>query len=241
MTPSSNRRATDATRILFVRGFNTDNIATGDSYAHVYEVLTQHHDVRYFRYGVDEDITHVYKELCATIDREPWTHLIGHSMGGGLLMRWAFEHYTCDAHKYPRIEKVLLLMPLVHRVSILATTCRIPLVKHALVPKALMLPASKLYANGNLLNDDFTPLPVHQIVGMYHHVMLETSQLVETLNRHYPTMVLLYARGEAFNVIPCDVLQQIHNVQYVDGLHEPFNGLGTSHAFFRTLLHHIAS
>jgi len=234
-------------RILFVRGFNTDNIRTNDAYSHVREVLSQTHAVEYFGYNPNDDIEDVYQRLCATIRanrHDGPTRLIGHSMGGGLLMRWVKDHYTSNTTKrtkYRHIEKVLLLMPLVYKVGRLEWICQIPFAWRLFVPKALILPASRLFTDGNLLNDDFSLLPVKQVVGMYRRYMLEATDLIDTLNRHSDKVVLFYAKEEAFNVIPTEILDEIDQVVYVDGLHESFNGRNTSHAFFKALLPHISN
>ena len=237
------RQVVTRKRILFVRGFNTDNIRTNDAYSHVREVLSQKHTVEYFGYNPNDDIEDVYQRLCETIRAnrsDGPTHLIGHSMGGGLLMRWVKDHYTTKQTKYRQIEKVVLLMPLVYKVGILESLCQITLAGRLFVPKALILPASQTFTDGNLLNDDFSLLPVKQIVGMYRRYMLDSTDLVDTLNHHSDKVVLFYAKEEAFNVIPTEILDEIDHVVYVDGLHESFNGRNTSRAFFKALLRHIS-
>ena len=236
--------------VLFIRGFNTDNTATSDTYSHIREVLSQHHIVHYFQYSVNDDISSVYRRLCEVIESnahapgpDRFRFLIGHSMGGGLLMRFIADHYASEPRKYRHLERLILLMPLLYRTEALASVCRVPLIEHALVPKAWLLPASRLFPTGNVLNDDYSLLPVKQIVGMVRDLMLDAADVTTTLNRSHvrQRVVLLYAKDEAFSVIPTDILRQIHNVHYVSGFHECFNGLGTSREFFGALLSHVST
>ncbi len=154
-------------------------------------------------------------------------------MGGGLLMRFLFDHYTRKhiKGKYRHIEKLMLLMPMVYKDPTIAWVARLPGIERMAAPKALMLPASRLYTDGNVLNDDYSILPWVQVVGMVRDVLLEEDECVDTLNRHANKVVLLYAQDDAFTTIPPRMLGRLRNAHLVAGLHESFNGRDTSDAF----------
>ena len=223
--------------ILFIRGFGTDNIKTSDTYANIYIILSQDVNkiVRYFNYSPNEDIVKVYKRLCKVIKDNDFTHLVGHSMGGGLLMRYIYDHAN-DVSKY---KQVILLMPLLYKIPFNKFFFNIPFVRNISVPNALVLSSSKAYSRGNILNDGFKLSKLKQIVEMYKEIMLESGEFVETLNENRSNTVIFYAREEGYTPIPNSVLKKIKNKVYVDGLHECFNSLETVKEFFDKFLPYL--
>jgi pimeloyl-ACP methyl ester carboxylesterase len=223
--------------ILFIRGFGTDNIKTSDTYANIYIILSQDVNkiVRYFNYSPNEDIVKVYKRLCKVIKDNDFTHLVGHSMGGGLLMRYIYDHAN-DVSKY---KQVILLMPLIYKIPFNKFFFNIPFVRNISVPNALVLPSSKAYSRGNILNDGFKLSKLKQVVEMYKEIMLESGEFVETLNDNRSNIVLFYANEEGYTPIPNSVLKKIKNKVYVDGLHECFNSLETVKEFFDKFLPYL--
>jgi len=223
--------------ILFIRGFGTDNIKTSDTYANIYIILRQdvNKTVRYFNYSPDEDIVKVYKRLCKVIKDNDFTHLVGHSMGGGLLMRYIYHHAN-DVSKY---KQVILLMPLLYKIPSNKFFFNIPFVRNISLPNAIVLPSSKAYSKGNILNDGFKLSKLKQVVEMYKEIMLESDEFVETLNDNRSNTVLFYAREEGYAPIPNSVLKKIKNKVCVDGLHECFNSLETVKEFFDKFLPYL--
>jgi pimeloyl-ACP methyl ester carboxylesterase len=223
--------------ILFIRGFRTDNIKMSDTYANIYIVLSQDVNkiVRYFNYSPNEDIVKVYKRLCKVIKDNDFTHLIGHSMGGGLLMRYIYDHPN-DVSKY---KQVILLMPLLYKIPFNKFFFNIPFVRNISVPNALVLSSSKAYSRGNILNDGFKLSKLKQIVEMYKEIMLESGEFIETLNENRSNTVIFYASEEGYTPIPNSVLKKIKNKVYVDGLHECFNSLETVKEFFDKFLPYL--
>jgi pimeloyl-ACP methyl ester carboxylesterase len=217
--------------ILFIRGFNTDNIYTRDVYCHIYTVLSQNNTVTYFNYSPNDDILQTYNRLCNTIHNTRFTHLIGHSMGGGLLMKYISDY----SNKIAQYKAVILLMPLLYKVPLNNLIAKIPFIRNIRAPKALILPASKLYKSGNILNDNYNFISVSQISDMYNYIMLTHTDFVYLLNKHKNTL-LFYAKDEAFNTIPANILKKINNKVIVNGLHECFNDFSTSREFFDKFL-----
>ena len=189
----------------------------------------------YFNYSPNEDIVKVYKRLCKVIKDNDFTHLIGHSMGGGLLMRYIYDHAN-DVSKY---KQVILLMPLIYKIPFNKFFFNIPFVRNISVPNALVLPSSKAYSRGNILNDGFKLSKLKQVVEMYKEIMLESGEFVETLNDNRSNIVLFYANEEGYTPIPNSVLKKIKNKVCVDGLHECFNSLETVKEFFDKFLPYL--
>lgn len=221
-------------KILFIRGFNTNNIKSGDTYANILVVLNQNanNDIEYFSYSSNEDIVNVYKRLQKIIKKNDFTHLVGHSMGGGLLMRYIYDHPD-ESSKY---KQVILLMPLVYKTRFNKLFFNIPFIKNLYLPNAIILPSAKAYSRGNIVNDGLRFSKLKQPVEMYKEIMLESDEFIETLNENRSNTVLFYARKEGYTAIPKDVLKQIKNKEYVNGLHESFNSLETTKEFFEKFM-----
>jgi pimeloyl-ACP methyl ester carboxylesterase len=221
-------------KIIIVRGFGTNNIKTNDSYANILIVLTQNpkNKVEYFDYNPDEDIVKVYKRLSKVLKDGEYTHLIGHSMGGGLVMRYIYD-YPDEISKY---RHVILLMPLLYKNPSNNFLLNIPFLKNIPLPNAIFLPSSKAYKTGNIINDGFKLTKFKQVAGMYNEIMLDSDVFVDTLNENRLNTVLFYAIEEGYNQIPTDVLKKIKNKKYINGLHESFNSLDTVKDFFYIFL-----
>jgi pimeloyl-ACP methyl ester carboxylesterase len=217
-------------KILFIRGFRTNNIKSGDTYANILIVLNQNenNDVEYFNYSMDENIVKVYKRLQRVIKNDNFTHLIGHSMGGGLLLRYMYDHPD-DISRY---KHVMLLMPLLYKTPFNKFFFNIPLVRRLSLPNAF---SSKTYSTGNILNDGFKYSKLQQPADMYNKIMLEADEFVDVLNENRNT-VIFYAREEGYTMIPKTVLKKIKNKVYVNGPHECFNSLETVKEFFEKFL-----
>lgn len=221
-------------KILVVRGFDTDNIKTNDTYANIHIVLSQNanNHIVYFSYGQDENIVNVYKRLCKVLKDNVFTHLIGHSMGGGLLIHYMYDHPD-DISNY---KHIILLMPLLYKTPFNRFIFKIPLVRNISLPNAVILPSARIYSTGNILNDGFKFSKMKQLVDVYDKIILEADESVDVLNRNKSNTVVFYAREERITPIPQRVLKKIKNKKYVNGLHESFNSLETVKGFFEKLL-----
>jgi alpha-beta hydrolase superfamily lysophospholipase len=130
-------------------------------------------DMKYFSYSPDEDIVRVYKRLVQVIKNTEFTHLVGHPMGGDLLMRYIYDHPD-EISKYKR---VILLMPLLYKTRFNKLFFNIPFVKNISLPNAIVLPSSKAYSTGNIVNDGFYFSKLKQAVEMYKEIMLESNRM----------------------------------------------------------------
>ena len=231
-------KKTITNNILFIRGIDTDNIETCDTYSYILIILSQNknNNMTYFNYNTTDDIRDLYKKLCKTIHKHTYTHLIGHSMGGGLLMKYISEH-SCEIPKY---NNIILLMPLLYKSPFHILITKIPFIRNIIFPKIIFNIASKIRNDGNILNDDWCKiLYLRQIYDMFNYIMLDSDDFVNILNKHQKNTVLFYAKEEALCLIPQETLDQIDKKEYVDGLHECFNGLPTAKSFFKKFLRYI--
>ena len=221
-------------KILIVRGFDTDNIKTNDTYANIHTVLSQNvnNDITYFSYSQDEDIANVYKRLCKVLKYNDFTHLVGHSMGCAMLVRFMYDHPK-NISKY---KQVILLMALIYKTPFNRFIFRIPLVRNISLPNAVILPSARIYSRGNILNDGLKFSKMKQPVDVYKKIMFDSDVLVNVLNRNKSNTVLFYAREEKITPVPQRVLKKIINKKYVNGLHECFNSLETVKEFFDKFL-----
>jgi len=217
------------TNILFIRGFNRKLTDIFDGYSSIKNVYPH---MTYFDYSPDDDLIDVYKRLQKQIKKGKYTHLIGHSMGGGLLMRYIYDH------KVNKDVKIILLMPLIYKTLINQIIASIPFASNISCPKGLLIPNSNLYEQGSFVNDTFKLVSLSQVSQMYNNIMLEPEHFIAKLNS-CPNCVLFYATKEAFNTIPDSVLSKIKNVERIDGLHEVFNSVGTSGDFFKKLANYM--
>jgi pimeloyl-ACP methyl ester carboxylesterase len=217
------------TNILFVRGFNTKLTDIFDGYVSIKNVYP---DMTYFDYSPEDDLIDVYNRLQTQIKKVKYTHLIGHSMGGGLLMRYMYNH------KVSNDVKIILLMPLIYKEPIKAAIAKIPFASKIRFPKGLLIPNSNLYDQGSFVNDTFKLVPLSQVSQMYNNIMLEPKEFIAKLNT-CSNCVLFYASKDLLSPIPESFLSKIKNIERIDGLHEAFNSVGTSNNFFKKLAQYI--
>ena len=220
-------------KILFVRGYNTDLENPPDNYIYI-KLFFENNNLKfdYFNYSVSENINDVYKKLCHVIKNNKYTTLVGHSMGGGLLMKYIDEHDVTKFHK------IILLMPLVYKQFLDNLFSNIPFIQYLYLIKAFFIPAHKLYNLGNILNDSYNLIPVQQTVLMYKDIMLSNKKIIKNLNKN-KNCVLFYATDEQLNNIDPQVLKKIKNKVIVNGKHECFNEFINANQFFKKFKKHL--
>jgi hypothetical protein len=222
-------------KLLFVRGFNTymNNKLTKNAYIPFDNVfLSSNIKCKYFDYNVKEDLEIVYKRLCNEIEDNLYDIYCGHSMGGGLLMKYCLEHPEMNKCKQ---HKIILLMPLIHINYYIYKIANI-VPDWIQLPKPLILPNKFLFEMGNILNDHYYLIPIKQVKQMYKfssdfRINMLRNNILQNDNFH-----LFYARSEMFNFIPQEILDKITNLHEVDGHHECFNENSNSNEFFKLFL-----
>ena len=202
-------------QLLFVQGHNTF------SNHEVYEPIRafcELHNIRvtFLRYDLNMDIRKVYRQLCKQVVK--YDYLAGHSMGGYFVMKLIVEHPELIS----KLERCILLMPLIVKDPLIDTICKIPFVRDLQLPKQLIYPSHKLSNNMNIFDNlDFhTKIPLKQIVDCYAS-MNDAETVVNTLNRN-SNCRLIYAIDEKFTEIDLKVLNRIKHKCYVSGKHNCF-------------------
>ena len=214
-------------KILFVRGYNTNLESGVDEYIYI-KLFFENNNLKfdYFNYSPNENINDVYKRLCDVIKNNNYNTLIGHSMGGGLLMKYI------DEHNVKKFHKIILLMPLIYKQFLNNLISKIPFVQYLYLIKAFFIPANNIYNKGNILNDSYNFISLQQPVLMYKDIMLSNKKIIKNLNKN-TNCVLFYAQDEKLNNINQTILDKIKNKVYVNGKHECFNEFENTYEFFK--------
>ena len=163
----------------------------------------------------------VYERLCKDTQ---YDILMGHSMGGGLLIKYIREHKT---------KRVILLMPLFSKRIDIELVCQIPLTRYMYLPTELIIP--NRYLCDQYTKKDYKLIPVAQIYDAYNDPSFMSDDL-DFINNN-PDVYMIYAQLELLNVISDKVLDSINKKQlkYVNGLHECFNSVNEGCNFFEKL------
>jgi pimeloyl-ACP methyl ester carboxylesterase len=149
--------------------------------------------------------------------------ICGHSMGGGLLMKYCSEHPKMEECK---VQGLIFMMPLIYKVDYINTIIQyIP--DWIQLPKALIIPNNYLYEDGNILNDTYGLIPVKQIIQMYNY--MDDLNLGLLNKENYS---LIYTNDEKLTTIPKNILDLIKNIHFVNGNHMCFNEPKNSRQFF---------
>jgi hypothetical protein len=189
------------------------------------------YNLEYFNYSPEEDLPDVYARLCDKIENNLFGVLIGHSVGGGLLLKFLTENTNYMDCISKTNKKIIFLMPLIEKYTVYGILSKIPFVPQLYLPKFLSCPNNNLYENGNILNDDFYPIANKQVAMMYNEYTdkLDLS-IIDKDNCH-----MIYAKGELFNVMSQQTLNNIKNKTILEGKHEMFSEANHSVKFFQTL------
>ncbi len=221
--------------VLFVRGYATDmntNYITKDTYStfDTFFMMSQY-KLEYFNYSPEEDLSVVYARLCDKIENNLYDVIIGHSMGGGLLLKFLTEHKEYMDCISKTNKKIIFLMPLIERSLANDIIAWIPFIENVYLPKLIAFPNNFLYDDGNILNDDIYPVLGKQFVTMEtKYIDKMDLSIIDRNNCH-----MIYAKNELFNVISQPTLNKIKNKTILEGKHQMFMEANHSIQFFQTL------
>lgn len=215
--------------LLFISGFNTYADEQIDN-LDVYECFNQYfkysdYKITFFRYKTCEPLDDVYKRLCVEVVNPEYVTLVGHSLGGGLLMKYLSEH--------DELRKVILLMPFISvpkwkqiAFSYLDT---IPVALR--LPKWLAIPNSGLFDGGNILNDSAMIINLSQITYAINHLLLPDDVIVNVFEKT-KDIIMVYADDETISPIDCGLLDKIQKKVFVKGKHVSFADVISTKLFF---------
>jgi hypothetical protein len=215
--------------VLFVCGFNTHPDEQEDN-LDIYDGFLQHfkyskYKLTFFRYKREEPLDIVYKHLCERMATNEHKLIIGHSLGGGLLVKYLSEH--------EEDRKVILLMPFisVDKWKKIAFSY-LNLSPFALrLPKCLAIPNSGLFEGGNIINDNAKILDLSQITYAANHIFLKDDEIV-TVFEKTRDIVMMYADDETISPIEGGLLDRIGKKIYVKGKHAAFTDPYSTKNFF---------
>ncbi len=186
--------------IVFVRGFDT---ALSTEYLQLDVLLSNTYD---FTYGPNEDLLDVYQGLLTTIDTIKPEILIGHNVGGGLLVKYV------KSKNYKK-EKIILLMPFICRNPILDLVSKF-LKFHQVFdpklvfPKAMFTPPFYNSKGSIVFNTDFTMVSFNQPYDMYMDNDIQLNDVFAFME-YNPNVTIFYAEDERLNTIDETTLQRI--------------------------------
>jgi len=171
--------------ILFVHGFDT---VSSKEYLLLDLLLSKTYIFTYFAYGPNEALLDVYQRLLDTIDTDKPDILIGHNVGGGLLVKYV----KSDQYKN---EKTLLLMPFLCRNPILDSISNFLTFYKIFDPK-LMFPK------------DSSLVSFRQPYDMYMDKAIQLNDVLAFM-KYKSNVTIFYAEDERLNIIDKTTLQQI--------------------------------
>jgi hypothetical protein len=216
-------------KILFISGFNTHPDEQSDN-LDIYSCFYQHfkyskYKISFFRYKTDEPLEKVYKRMCEQLDYKEYKIIIGHSLGGGLLMKYLSEH--------EETRKIILLMPFISlpkwKQIAFSYLDVIPVTFH--LPKCVAIPNSSLFEGGNLINDKTNMVNLSQITYATNNILLDNEDILRVFKKS-KNVVMLYADDETISPIDCGLLERIEQKIYVKGKHVSFADIVTNKKFF---------
>jgi hypothetical protein len=187
--------------------------------------------LEYFNYSPEDELSDVYAKLCDKIENNLYDVIIGHSIGGGLLLKFLTEHKNYADCMSKTNKKIIFIMPLIEAGNIPYTIiAKIPLLS-TYYPKFIACPNNYLFDNGNIINDDFYPIHNKQAFTMYNDYIEKMDlSIIDKDNCH-----MIYAKDERFNIITQQTLDKIKNKTILEGKHEMFSEANHSTKFFQTL------
>ena len=222
--------------VLFIRGYATDmnsNYLSKDAYSSfdVFFMMSSY-KLEYFNYSPEEDLSSVYARLCDKLENNLFDAIIGHSMGGGLLLKFLTEHKNYMDCISKTDKKIIFLMPLIERSIANDIIAGIPFIGNVYLPKLIAFPNNFLYNDGNILNDEIYPVLGKQFVITMQHKYIDKLDLsiIDQNNCH-----MIYAKNELFNIISPQTLNKIKNKTVLEGKHQMFMEANHSTKFFQTL------
>lgn len=189
--------------ILFVRGFDT---VGSDKYLYLKLLSEKSCEFTYFDYEPNEDLKDVYARFLNIIETSKFDLFIGHSLGGGLLVKYIKSMLYKN-------EKIILLMPFIcsnpklDLVSNLFTFHKIFDPK-LVFPKSIYSPLFYILEGSVVFNSDFSLVSFKQLYDMYTDPDIQSNDVLSFLDKN-TNVTIFYADDEQLNIIDETVLKQI--------------------------------
>ena len=178
-----------------------------------------------FYYKNSEDIITIYKRLEKHIKKNNYNTILAHSMGGALVFNYCYHNDINNFHK------IIFITPLIYKVEIIDKLFKIPFISNLSLPKTIILPNSRLFENGNILNDNFNFVPIKQIYQTYKYLIKNGNEVINLFNKN-ENMYLIYVNDERITIICDKILEGIKNKKVINGKHGIFIELSNLYNFF---------
>ena len=199
-------------KVLFIKGFNThkkiDNIYFVFD---IYAIKNKYIKIEYFNYEPSENINEVYNKLINEIHYTNYNILIGHSLGGGLLLKY------CKEYDISLFDKIIFLMPYIYTSPY--SLVHILLKMNLISIESICLP--QILLSSNCTENYYSFIPLKQIFQVYTNVFLPLPEIIKILNSS-KNIYFVYANDEKVTTIDDHILDKINDVIYVDGTHVGF-------------------
>ena len=213
-------------KVLFIKGFNTHRNTDNIYFAFdIYTIKNKSITIEYFNYEPSQNINDVYNEMKQQIQTTKYNILVGHSLGGGMLLRF------CKENDISLFDKIIFLMPYIYTspYSLIHILSKMNL----LCIEGICLPQG--FLSNNCVENNYLFIPLKQICQVYKHVFLTSADIINTLNSS-KNIYFVYANDEKVSPIDDNLLDKINDVIYVDGNHTCFcERNNNSIHFFRML------
>ncbi len=191
--------------------------------------MSSKYELTIFRYRTSEPLESVYERLEKEIPN--YSIILAHSMGGCLLMHYLQKHPI--VFKLSRKTKYIFMMPFIQRSMIMKVISHIPSIEDLKLFKPLFLPNSKIVSTGNILNEKFEFIPIHQVQYAYKNLLYSDDDIIKVLNSS--RVYLFYATDEKITNISENILNKVKNKQFIDGKHAAFADASSIFDFFNYL------
>ena len=176
----------------------------------------------------DEELIDVYSRLEDTINKGKFTIIIGHSLGGGLTLKY----FSDNKKSIKKFSKIILLMPFITTDYPLTIISYIPFLNRISLPKGLIIPNSNLYDDGNILNDTFNFVSGKQLTTMVLDFIPKLDlSLLESAN----FSLISATDDKTGGYMNENTLSKINNKIVLEGKHQMFMDFDKCKEFFKTI------
>jgi pimeloyl-ACP methyl ester carboxylesterase len=204
-------------RVLLVQGWFTHDGFNyggriGKYYRELIAHLSRHGHVATFEYDDGEAVASVLSRLRSTLVATDFTHVIGHSMGGALIVQLMRERHDF------RASAIVLCQALIAPSRLLAAACayigRLPWYRRIQVPVPLIEPSWALQANWSFFTDI-----ANVARRAYLHQLVDTTNMmagdcVDVLRAHPGAVSVVYSSDDT--LCPVDAATLLSLTRWAD-------------------------
>ena len=209
--------------ILLVQGwFTYDGFNYGGLIGKYYKEFIKHIEkkgtVVPFSYKDDERISDIIINLSKFINSNAFTHIIGHSMGGGLILQLMKSNFDFKDSKIIFCQSYITYQNLLYKSSKIVS--KIPFYYHIKSPVILIEPSFYLQYNYSLCQD-INNIPknvhIHQFVDI---TLMMPENVVDVLKKYHNVVSIIYSYDD--NLCPIDDENLLQLLKWNNGINTNF-------------------